>query len=246
MKDNFSTQANEYAKFRPGYPPELFSYIAGLAPSLHAAWDCATGNGQAAVLLADIFTSVFATDISQKQLDNATPKPNISYSVAPAEKTPFPDSYFDCVVVAQALHWFNFPLFYAELDRVLKPGGVFAAIGYSLPSIDAGTDELLLHFYKNVIGMYWDMERRYVENEYSNVPFPYPLIQSPEFTISYRWNVLQFKGYLHSWSAVQHYIKANKHDPVLLIEDAIRTEWHTDEEKEVTFPIFVKIGKKVG
>ena len=55
MKDNFSTQAALYARFRPTYPPELIDLLASLAPARMAAWDCGTGNGQVAVLLAGHF-----------------------------------------------------------------------------------------------------------------------------------------------------------------------------------------------
>ncbi|HEY2140100.1 MAG TPA: hypothetical protein VGH00_08465, partial [Chthoniobacterales bacterium] len=62
FKDHFSKQAEGYAKFRPRYPQELFRYLATIAPRRELAWDCATGNGQAAVELAEVFDRVIATD----------------------------------------------------------------------------------------------------------------------------------------------------------------------------------------
>ena len=55
FKDRFSGHAAEYALYRPHYPKELFQYLASLAPNRDAAWDCATGNGQAAEMLAEYF-----------------------------------------------------------------------------------------------------------------------------------------------------------------------------------------------
>ena len=55
FKDHFSGHAVEYAKFRPHYPDELFEYLALISPRHELAWDCATGNGQAAVGLARHF-----------------------------------------------------------------------------------------------------------------------------------------------------------------------------------------------
>jgi len=55
FKDHFSKQAADYAKFRPGYPQELFDYLGSIAPTRQLAWDCATGSGQAAVGLATVF-----------------------------------------------------------------------------------------------------------------------------------------------------------------------------------------------
>ena len=44
FKDHFSKQAADYAKFRPGYPQELFAYLGRIAPSRELAWDCGTGK----------------------------------------------------------------------------------------------------------------------------------------------------------------------------------------------------------
>jgi hypothetical protein len=87
MKDIFSLQAGSYASYRPGYPPELFDFIVQHIKNRDTAWDCATGNGQTATHLARYFGKVLATDISQKQLDNASRADNIVYSVQPAEQT---------------------------------------------------------------------------------------------------------------------------------------------------------------
>jgi methylase of polypeptide subunit release factors len=71
FKDHFSKQAAGYAKFRPRYPPQLFDSLGRIAPSRQLAWDCATGNGQAAIGLASVFDRVIATDASEKQIANA-------------------------------------------------------------------------------------------------------------------------------------------------------------------------------
>ena len=52
FKDHFSGHAADYASFRPGYPPELFDFVAALPRRRGTAWDCGTGSGQAAVGLA--------------------------------------------------------------------------------------------------------------------------------------------------------------------------------------------------
>ncbi|MBD0332997.1 MAG: methyltransferase domain-containing protein, partial [Chitinophagaceae bacterium] len=88
MKDLFSKQSEYYAKYRPAYPPELYEYILDFVQERNVAWDCATGNGQAAVALAGYFKKVVATDISEAQIKNAVQKDNIEYHVCPAESTP--------------------------------------------------------------------------------------------------------------------------------------------------------------
>src|SRR5882762_11622483 len=71
FKDHFSKQAAGYSKFRPTYPQKLFEYLGRIAPSRQLAWDCGTGNGQAALGLASLFDRVMATDASEKQISNA-------------------------------------------------------------------------------------------------------------------------------------------------------------------------------
>ncbi len=135
MKDNFSKQAEGYARYRPAYPKELFDFILSKTESKQVAWDCATGNGQTAKVLAKYFDKVYATDTSQKQLNNAEPGHTIYYSLQPAEQTNFPDNHFDLITVSQALHWLDFEKFNEEAKRVAKPGAWIAVWMYSLLEI---------------------------------------------------------------------------------------------------------------
>lgn len=109
MKDLFSVQAVDYAKYRPKYPEELYSYLKSQTARHDAAWDCGTGNGQAAVALATFMGQVFATDISEKQLENAQRDEKVRYSLGSAEASGLPKHSVDLVTVAQAFHWFKFP-----------------------------------------------------------------------------------------------------------------------------------------
>jgi len=131
-KDLFYGHANEYAKYRPTYPIELMAYIASLAEKKECALDCATGNGQAAILLAEFFEKVYATDFSEKQIDAAQPHPRISYSVSPAETTPFEENTFDAITIAQAYHWVNHQKFAEEAKLFGQANSVVAVIGYNL------------------------------------------------------------------------------------------------------------------
>src|SRR5437867_1927146 len=120
FKDHFSKQAADYAKFRPRYPHEMFEYLGSLAPRRQLAWDCDTGNGQAAVGLATVFERVIATDASEKQIANAQSHERVEYRVAAAENTGIQSATVDLIMVAQALHWFDLPRFYEEARHALK------------------------------------------------------------------------------------------------------------------------------
>jgi ubiquinone/menaquinone biosynthesis C-methylase UbiE len=146
-KDLFSKQAALYAKYRPFYPAALIDYILSFVERKQTAWDCATGNGQAALLYADQFKKIFATGISEKQIAQATAHPKISYSISEAERTTFADNSFDLITVSQAYHWFQFDAFFTEATRVGKNGCIVAAWGYKLAvCADENINELMKYF----------------------------------------------------------------------------------------------------
>ena len=121
----------------------LYDFIAGHAPDRGRAWDCGCGNGQAAVALAAHFDAVDASDPSAEQIAQALPHPRVAYAVHPAEHTAYPDASFDAVCVAQALHWFDHARFWPEARRVMKPGALFAAWGYSWMQVSPAFDAAL-------------------------------------------------------------------------------------------------------
>jgi len=241
MKDNFSAQAKAYSQYRPYYPAEMIDYVLSFVNDKNIALDVATGNGQVAAALASHFKKVYATDISQKQIDNATTAPNIYYSVSRAEETAFTDYQFDLITVAQAIHWFNFDEFYTEVRRILKPNGLLAILGYGLFITNKESDKILSHFYKNIIGPYWDAERKYIDDNYTTIPFPLQEIEAKQFTNNFTWTFDQLIGYLNTWSAVQHYKNKNGTNPVDLIYKELQSTWEASS-KQVTFPLLLRLG----
>ena len=243
MKDNFSLQSDQYAKFRPTYPADFFDYLNSIVPDFQNAWDCGTGNGQVAAVLAKSFKNVFASDISQQQIDNAVKASNIFYSVQPAEKTDFQNQLFDLIVVAQAIHWFDFEKFYKEVRRTAKENAKLCVVGYGVLEISPKIDAVITDFYTNVIGKYWDIERKYIDDHYTTIPFPFDEIQTPKFEHKYQWNLEHLIGYLKTWSAVKHFIKQHNYNPVDELKVELKKLWKAEQMKEVKFPIFIRIGK---
>lgn len=244
-KDLFSGHAKIYSAFRPTYPDDLYEFIFRHLQKRDTAWDCATGNGQAAEYLSRYFRQVFATDISEQQLKEAPQNPVIQYSVGAAEKTIFQEDQFDLVTVGQALHWFDRDAFYNEVKRVAKPGALLAAWGYAVLSIDAILDEHLMHFYRNIVGPYWDSARKLVDEKYQTISFPFEKIPSPEFFIRVSWTLDHLAGYLETWSATQKYIKTHHTNPVTPLIDILAQHWKKDEHKVISFPIFLRLGRIV-
>ena len=241
MKDNFSKQAVAYSKFRPEYPDAMIDYIVSFIKDKTAALDIATGNGQVANALSKHFELVYATDISDNQLQNAVQAGNIIYKKEPAEKTSFDNQQFDLITVAQGIHWFSFDDFYKEIYRILKPEGYFAVLGYGLFSTNASSDRIIRHFYHTIIGPYWDKERVYLDENYKTIPFPFNEVEVENFHNNFTWTFEQLIGYLTTWSATQHYITKNNRNPIDLIYNDLKKSWEMNDKK-VHFPLLLRIG----
>ncbi|MEO5893358.1 MAG: class I SAM-dependent methyltransferase, partial [Ferruginibacter sp.] len=239
----FTLQSDKYVRYRPAYPPELYEFLFSLTVDKSAAWDCGTGNGQVAVELSKFFEKVYATDISEKQIKNAVQRDNILYAIERAERTSFADNSFSMITVAQAIHWFDFDNFYKEVRRTLIPGGILAVIGYGVVKIEDDNDHLIDNFYGNIIGPYWDKERKYIDENYQTIPFPFDDIAAPVFENNFEWTLEEFMGYLETWSAVQHYIKLKKSTPLELISKQLEGIWGNNPTKKIAFPILLRVAK---
>jgi hypothetical protein len=241
--DNFSKQSASYALYRPKYPKALYEFLLRHTSGREAAWDCGTGNGQVAAQLAYSFEQVWASDISENQLKQAPLLPNVTYIQSRAEQTPFPPDTFNLITVAQAIHWFDFDTFYQEAYRTAKPKALLAAWGYGLLQIDTLPNSLIAAFYSEQIGQYWDSERKYIDEAYRSIPFPFEEIPAPDFSIDVSWTLSQLEGYFNTWSSVQKYMAHHTHNPVTALIDQLKPYWQpVDQPKLIRFPVFMRAG----
>ena len=176
----FSAVAREYANFRPGYPPELFAWLARISPARDAVWDCGCGSGQASVALAEHFSVVHATDVAPEQIAAARPHPRVRYSVAPAERSGLADARSIWSPWRRRCTGSTSTAFYAEAQRVARRGAVLVVWTYPRPQfVDAELDHRFFGFYSDVVGPYWPPERKHVETGYRTLPFPFEEIAAP-------------------------------------------------------------------
>lgn len=224
FSDHFSGHAQSYAAHRPGYPDALFDWLARQCPRRQCAWDCATGSGQAAGGIAPYFEHVVATDASAQQIDNAVPHVGVEYRVAPAESSGFRDDAVDLVTVAQALHWFDMPAFFNEVQRVGCEGTVLAVWSYERSSVDDQVDIALEKIFDEVED-FWPPERDIVESRYRDIVLPGEPLSPPPFDMSANWTADNMLAYLRTWSATRRYIADRGNDPVGLHEQALKQAW---------------------
>jgi SAM-dependent methyltransferase len=240
---DFSTLARAYAQYRPTYPDELFHYLASISPGRRMALDCATGNGQAARGLVGSFEVVCSFDISLSQLKHAFSHPKVAYFAARAEAIPLEKSRFDLLVVTQALHWFDLAGFYGEVKRLLKPGGILTAVGYSFFESEPEVDRVIHRYYFQVLDAYWSPGIRLLERKYQTIPFPFQETQPPGFTMGTDWNLYELLGFLASWSAIPPFIKEKGYHPLDEVKDELLAAWGNPESrKTLHWPIYLKVG----
>jgi SAM-dependent methyltransferase len=243
FKDLFSTQAADYARYRPRYPDALFDYLASVAPSRGLAWDVGTGNGQAAVELARRFGRVVATDPSEKQISAAAARPNIEYRVASAEASGFEDGCADLITAAQAFHWFRQEVFYREARRVGKPGAIVAIWTYAIARITPEVDAAVMRLYDGTLKGYWEKERKLVEEGYRSVAWPFEEITPPRIEMRADWSLADLVGYLGTWSALQTYIRKNGVNPLEALYPDLGRAWGEAATRPVSWELGLRVAR---
>ena len=242
--DHFSAVAAQYANARPEYPRALFDWIASVGPSRTLAWEPGCGSGQATRDLATIFQRVHATDPSAAQVAQATGPANATFAVEPGEQCALPDASVDAICVAQALHWFDLPRFFAECERVLKPGGMLIAWGYQDIVVPQAIDATVADFQREILA-YWPPERDFIDEGYASFAFPFARVDTPQLELVAEWTLPRMLGYFSSYSATKRYIDAQGRDPVVAHAAAIAAAWGDPQStRTLRWPLFVHARRK--
>lgn len=155
---DFGRYSEEYAAYRPGFPPSFYQRLDALAPIRGSrSLDLATGPGTIALELGARGSAVIGIDVSARQIATAERLATqrhldgtVQFSVASAEHTGLHANAFDVVTAGQCWHWLDAPAALAEVRRVLRPGGVLAIAHYSYLAEHApvahDTEQLILQF----------------------------------------------------------------------------------------------------
>lgn len=128
---SFGSQAAAYAEHRPDYPDSAIAW--GLAPVRdrpgRRVLDLGAGTGKLTAGVLATGAAVVAVEPDANMLAELVARyPDAEATPGTAERIPLPDASVDAVVVGQALHWFDMEVAMPEIARVLRPGGVMAAL----------------------------------------------------------------------------------------------------------------------
>jgi len=241
-RPDFSPLAASYARSRPRYPPALYAWLASLVDRHDLAWDCATGNGQAAHGLAEHFSRVVATDVSAEQIRHAPPHPRIEYRAARAEHSGLDDASVDVATIAAALHWVDLEPYAAEARRVIRPGGVLVAWSYHTAEIDPPFDRAFARLYWDHLKPWFAAATDHVDRHYEDLPLPGRMIAAPPFAIEVEWTLAQVEGYIRTWSGAHAYQTATGRDPAELVHDELQAIFGGDATRTLPLriPLFVR------
>lgn len=244
FKDHFSGVARGYAAHRPTYPAGVVDFLADQAARRDVAWDAGCGSGQLSSLLVRRFTRVIATDPSAEQIAQSRAQPGVEYRQASAEASGLEAASVDLAVAAQAAHWFDLPRYYAEVRRVVRPGGLVALLAYGVVHVDRALTSILDRFYWQTLAGFWPQERRIVEEGYRSLPFPFPEIETPAFAMAATWSLPELLGYVRTWSAVQEIERARGGEPYAGFARALIEAWgDPDRQREVRWDLVVRLGR---
>jgi SAM-dependent methyltransferase len=237
--DHFSGHAALYAASRPTYPDRVIAELAALSPGRAQAWDVGTGNGQAAHLVAGQFDTVFGSDPSAEQISHAQPHPRITFAVEPAEHCSLPDSSCDLVLAAQCIHWFDHPAFFAEARRVLRPGGLLAAIGYDWFYVDPQVDEIVGRTILKPLEPIWAAANWLLTDNYRSLDFPGEEVRLAPAAIHLAWDRTQLVDYVRSWSAVQRLGEAAIAGGI----EELAAIWPDGQQRHVLMPVISRVAR---
>lgn len=222
---DFSPFADVYAAARPRYPADLYRWLASVVDRRELAWDCATGNGQAALGLAASFDRVVASDVSWTQLRFAVRDPRTAYCVGRAEESPLVSDSVDLVVAAAAVHWFDLDPFWREVERVTDRGSVLAVWSYHVAHLEGAHAARIRSFYENEVKEYFGAGARWVDARYENLILPGAPLEVPPFYVSAEWTLAELLRFVRSWSGVQKAVAETREDPVSDLADDLAKVW---------------------
>ncbi|MEX0139604.1 class I SAM-dependent methyltransferase [Massilia sp. LMS1-1-1.1] len=238
----FSALAERYSSYRPRYPTSLFDFLAACVERHEQAWDCGTGNGQAAMGLVEHFRHVVATDVDAQQIAHAFQHPRIDYSIAAAETSGLATASMDLITVGEALHWFHLERFCDEARRVLRPNGMLAIWNYGRCRITPSIDRILDEFADRDLGSYWSAAA--LNDNVSNFPIPFSEVTVPQFEIVQHWDLNAFCGYVSSWSASATYQREQGYSPVDHLREKLEAAWMAHgAQMSIRWPLCVRVGR---
>lgn len=155
----------------------------------------------------------------------------------------------DLITIAAALHWFDLPTFYQQVKWVLKkPNGVIATWSYTTPQVNSSVDAVLINFYYNDAGPYWESPRNLVDEKYKTIDFPFEPVDDCGHNGPFQFKIeraIDLGSYFTYLKSLSPYQTAKEKSVELLTGDVVDkfNSAGDESQKTVVFPVYLRIGK---
>ena len=184
------------------------------------------------------------TEPSREQVAAATAHARVEYRVEPAEQSTLEAASVDLAVAAQAAHWFDWPRYVAEVERVARPGALVALVSYGILIVDGDAGREITHYYKDVAGPYWPAGRKHVENGYRDLAWPWASVDAPAIDMTAAWTREELIGYVTTWSATVKLVDKVGPAPFEDFSARLAKSWPDRERRTVTWPLTLRLARR--
>ncbi|EDV20203.1 putative methyltransferase [Trichoplax sp. H2] len=257
---NIPGVSQNYSRFRPTYPPQLYSEIANFVRQrveespLDFAIDVACGPGLCTQPLGQYFKQVKGLDASHSQIEEASSinkVENVQFEIGSAYQLPCEDNSVDLVTCAQALHGLDEEKFFAEVDRILKPGrGCLALYAYKVCTITNSekANQLFDHFVNVTLKDYF-LKKWYNDNGYAHIELPYKdHARNDEMAMKGSMTLDEFINFIRSWATCNRLLRDVSTDPLPELGAKISEALIESTGKDIVeyhFPVFLVMWRKL-
>ena len=109
-------------------------------------------------------------------------------------------------------------MFFKEIDRILKPNGTLAIWGYLLNYCEnKEPTEIITKFFSETLGEYWSKRRKYLDNAYRDIQFPYSNSMEKEIFVNKKTMKLEdYINYVRTWSSFNQWKKIHQSEDILI------------------------------
>lgn len=254
----FAGTADDYARHRPPYPPQLIDEVLSRVSGRTRLLDLACGPGRIALALAGRFESVLAVDSEPDMLATGgrlaeeRDITNVTWLCAGAEGLALEDASVDLITIGEAFHRLDQPAVLASSLRWLRPGGAIASMGGT--GILQGREP-----WQQVIA---ELAREWTSEVFPNGWAPsvpgaavgpdgeaaamrdagFTDVESRTFFVDKRWSIGEIAGYLRTTSVCSRRILGERHTE---FESALR-ETLLAQQPDGAFCERLEFGSTVG
>lgn len=217
----------------PLTPWELLSWISGLSDRNTFCVDCGAGTTGTANFLAKTFDRSVALDVNPVLGHCAK---NVETFTGSANSLPFDTDSVDLLISVQAFHHFDHEKHLLEALKVIRPGGVFAALCWGEMQIPDPVRDAYASVF-DAIAPYWETERARVLAGYPDLILPGQRIELALAYRSHRVSLDQFEEIIAGWSGLQSALRAGVDLPEPKEDDLDKL----DTSFEVRWPLIGKV-----